>query len=616
MGIAFKDQGKLDEAIDAYKNALRVQPNHVLVYNNMGNVLKEQNKLDEAIEAYEKAISLKPNHALAHNNMGNALREQGKLNEAIKAYTNALAIDPGNAEAYNNMGNALQGQGKLDDAIEAYENALSRKADNALAHNNMGNALREQGKFDEALDAYESALSCEPDHVNARANKLYCLAFICDWPSLNAEQSNLRELGIVGKSVQPYTMLPLEDAPERHCLRSELYVRETYPNQELSMPKVLDVKPNRLRIGYFSSDFKEHPVAYLIAKVLEQHHRDKFEIFGYCLNGNPPSELRQRIINSFDHFAELNELSDQDVALKARQDRLDIAIDLNGYTGGARSRIFAYRVAPIQINYLGFPGTSGADFIDYIIADKHIIPDRSRQFYTETPIYLPHTYMPTDNTRKFSKNSMDRRSLGLPNDAFVICCFNNNYKIMNAEFDIWMRVLSKIENSVLWLRQSNWWAAENIKKEAWKRKIDPARIVFAERVPMDEHLTRQRFADLFVDTFNYNAHTTATEALWAGLPVITMRGQGFAARVGSSLLNAVGMSELITESEKEYEALILELATNKDKLINVKKKLAANLLSTPLFDTEQYTKYLEDGYQQAYQRYLDGKYPDMIRVFE
>ena len=614
MGNALKEQGKLDEAIEVYEKAIGLKPDHALAHNNMGNALKEQGKLDEAIEAYTDALSIKPDHATAHNNMGNALRAQGKKDKAIGAYTKALAIKPDYADAYNNMGNALKEQGKLDEAIEAYTDALSIKPDHVMAYNNIGDALQRQGKLDEAIGAYEKALSIESHHASARASKLYCLALVCDWSSLDIEKPRVEELGIVEDSIQPFSMIPLEDAPDRHRLRSELYARETYPNRALTLPEMPREKSNRLRIGYFSADFKEHPVAYLIAKVLEQHNRDKFEVFGYCLDGNSQTELRQRLINSFDYFADLNGLSDKDAALMARQDRLDIAIDLTGYTNGNRSGIFAYRAAPIQINYLGFPGTSGADYMDYIIADNYLIPDGSRHFYTEKPIYLPHTYMPTDNTRKFSKTTMNRGSLGLPDDAFIICCFNNNYKIMSSEFDIWMRVLNKVENSILWLRGSNYWSEENIKKEAEKRKIDPERIVFADRVPMDEHLTRQRFADLFVDTFNFNAHTTATEALWAGLPVITKPGQGFAARVAGSLLKAVGMSELITPSEKEYEALILDLATKKGKLSNIKKKLATNRLSMPLFDTEKYTRNLEDGYQQAYKRYFDGKHPETIRV--
>jgi predicted O-linked N-acetylglucosamine transferase (SPINDLY family) len=580
----------------------------------MGITLKEQGKLDEAIEVYEKALLLEPSYADGFCNMGNALHDKGKMDEAIEAYTKALSIDPDHADAHNNMGNAFRKQGKLDEAIGAYTKALSIKPDYATFFENMGEALKDQGKLEKALSAFDKALSLKPNDVRLRAKRIHFLAHMCDWSSLDEEKPSVEELGIVGDSIDPFALIALEDVPDRHRLRSELYVRETFPNRALALAEIPDSTPNRLRIGYFSSDFREHPVAYLIAKVLEQHNRDKFEIFGYCLNGNPQSELRQRLINSFDYFVELNGLSDKDAALKARQDRLDIAIDLNGYTAGSRPRIFAYRAAPIQINYLGFPGTSGADYMDYIIADNYLIPDGARQFYTEKPIYLPHTYMPTDNTRKFSKTTMNRGSLGLPDDAFIICCFNNNYKIMSSEFDIWMRVLNKVENSILWLRGSNYWSEENIKKEAEKRKIDPERIVFADRVPMDEHLTRQRFADLFVDTFNFNAHTTATEALWAGLPVITKPGQGFAARVAGSLLKAVGMSELITPSEKEYEALILDLATKKGKLSNIKKKLATNRLSMPLFDTEKYTRNLEDGYQQAYKRYFDGKHPETIRV--
>ena len=616
MGNALKEQGKLDKAIEVYEKAIGLKPDHALAHNNMGNALKEQGKLDEAIEAYTDALAIKPDHVDAHNNMGNALRAQGKLDKAIVAYTKALAIKPDHADAYNNMGNALKEQGKLDEAIEAYTDALSIKPDHVMAYSNIGDALQRQSKLDEAISAYEKALSIESHHAIARANKLYCLAHMCDWSSLDIEKPRFEELGIVEDSIQPFTMIPLEDAPDRHRLRSELYARETYPDRALTLPEMPREKSNRLRIGYFSADFKEHPVAYLIAKVLEKHNRDKFEVFGYCLNGNSQTELRQRLINSFDYFADLNGLSDKDAALMARQHRLDIAIDLTGYTNGNRSGIFAYRAAPILINYLGFPGTSGADYMDYIIADNYLIPGGSRHFYTEKPIYLPHTYMPTDNTRKFSKNSIDRGSLGLPEDAFIICCFNNNYKITSSEFDIWMRVLKKVENSILWLRSSNYWSEENIKKEAEKRKIDPDRIVFAGRVPMDEHLTRQRCADLFVDTFNFNAHTTATEALWAGLPVVTKSGQGFAARVAGSLLNAVGLSELITDCENEYEALILNLATDKQKLSNIKNKLAANRLSQPLFDTEKYTIYLEDGYQKAHRRHLLGKHPDTISVSE
>jgi protein O-GlcNAc transferase len=352
----------------------------------------------------------------------------------------------------------------------------------------------------------------------------------------------------------------------------------------------------------------------LITKVLEQHNRDQFEVFGYSLYGSSSCAMRQRLEKSFDCFIDVQDMSDRDIALQARQDGIDIAVDLNGYTQYARTGIFAYRAAPIQINYLGYPGTLGAEFIDYIVADRFLIPGENQKYFNEKPLYLPNTYMPTDDCREISEKPMNRSDMGLPDDAFIFCCFNNNYKISSAEFDIWMRLLTKVENSVLWLRESNQLSSINMKNEAQKRKVDPSRLVFADKLPMDEHLARQRLADLFLDTFAFNAHTTATEALWAGLPVVTKVGLGFAARVAGSLLNAVGLPDLVTETKKDYEALILELATNPTKLAKIKEKLAKNRLTQPLFNTELYTKHLENGYQQAYQNYFDGNLPQTIIV--
>jgi predicted O-linked N-acetylglucosamine transferase (SPINDLY family) len=307
-------------------------------------------------------------------------------------------------------------------------------------------------------------------------------------------------------------------------------------------------------------------------------------------------------------------MNDMEIFELASSDNLDIAIDLKGYTKDMRLSPFANGLAPVQISYLGYPGTLGTDFIDYIIADPILIPEGKRQYYSEQIIYLPNTYQPTDNTRAISGKVITRENMGLPSDGFVFCCFNNNYKISPKEFDIWMCLLNKVEGSVLWLLKSNKWAECYLKKEAKARGISGDRLIFAEKLVNSEHLARHSLADLFLDTFNVNAHTTATDALWAGLPVVTKVGLGFAARVAGSLLNAVGLPELITETEKDYEALILELATNPKKLSEVKEKLANNRLTQPLFNTELYTKHLENGYQQAYQNYFDGNLPQTIIV--
>ncbi|MDA8881569.1 tetratricopeptide repeat protein [Alphaproteobacteria bacterium] len=616
IGNAFQEQGKLEEAIVSYKKVLSLKPDNATALNNMGMALQKQGQLGEAITAYNKALLHKPDYAHAHNHKGNALQELGDLKEAVAAYNQALSLKPDYANAWYNKGNTLHKQGKPDEAIVSYKKALSFKPDHADGFNNMGAALLRKGELVEAIASYSRALAIKPDYEAVRAQKLHQQAHICDWPGIEVDEARLAEIGTARQSVLPFTLLSFEDAPQRHRIRSKLYAQEKVPYNILPLNTRHFLKPKKIRIGYFSTDFREHPVAYLIAKVFQLHNRDKFEIFGYSLYGNEKSAVRRRVAKSFDCFINVQDMSDKDVALRARQDKIDIAIDLTGYTENGRIGIFAHRAAPIQINFLGYPGTLGADFIDYIIADPIVIPSTQRSAYSEKIIYLPHTYQPNDNTRVTSQKVSTRAEMGLPESSFVFCCFNNNYKISPVEFDIWMRLISKVEGSVLWLLKSNRWAEQNLLQEAEKRGIKKDRLVFAEKLPPHEHLARHKHADLFIDTFNYNAHTTASDALWVGLPIVTKMGQGFATRVAGSLLNAIGLPELITKNEQDYESLILELATNPDRLSKVKEKLKANCFTHPLFDTEQYTKYLEDGYQQTYQNYCEGHQPRTIIVLK
>jgi predicted O-linked N-acetylglucosamine transferase (SPINDLY family) len=324
--------------------------------------------------------------------------------------------------------------------------------------------------------------------------------------------------------------------------------------------------------------------------------------------------MRQRIVGAVDHFIDIREMSTSEVVQLSRDEGIDIAIHRNGYTTNARTELFQKRLAPVQISYLGYPSTLGADFIDYIVADPVVIPDEQRQFYSEKVIYLPDTYQPNDDTREIADTDTTRADFGLPEDAFVFCCFNQNYKISSQEFDIWMRVLKAVDGSVLWLLKSNKWAEENLRQEAINRGVDSSRIVFAERLPQAEHLARHKHADLFIDTFNYNAHTTASDALWAGLPIVTKQGKQFAARVAASLLNAVGLPQLITDTEEDYEHLILELARNPERLSNIRETLSANRRTEPLFDTQRYTKYLEQGLVEAYDLYEAGQRPNDLRI--
>ena len=616
MGNSLRDNGDLDTAIDSYNKVLTIKPDHAEAYYNMGNALKEKSDLDAAIDSYKQAIKIKPDFAEVYYNMGIALNDKGDLDAATGSYRQAIKVKPDYAEAYINMGVSLTDQGKLDTAITSYKQAIKIKPDFAEAYYKMGNALKEKGDLEAAIDSYKQALKIKPDHQPARTQKLQQQAHICDWASLERDQHLISKLGTLKQYIEPFAVLSLEDAPERHRLRSELYAKQNFKQRPLPPASRPAEKPKRIRIGYFSADFHIFPGMHLMAGLFEKHDRNKFEIFAYSYGPEKNDSMRQRLIAAFDVFDDVREMTDANIALLARQDKIDIAIHRNGYTAKSRSGIFVYRAAPIQINFLGYPGTLGADLVDYIIADKVVIPARQQPSYSESIIHLPHSYQPNDNTRVISDRGITKFEMGLPEKGFVFCCFNNNYKISPAEFDIWMRLLGKVDGSVLWLLKSNKRAKDNLQTEAEKRGISSERLIFAEKKPQAEHLARHRLADLFIDTFNYNAHTTASDALWAGLPVVTKLGQGFAARVAGSLLSAIDMSELITETEQEYESLILDLATNPERLGAIKLKLAANRLSKPLFNTELFTKHLEDGYQRAYQQYFDGKKPEAIYVPE
>jgi predicted O-linked N-acetylglucosamine transferase (SPINDLY family) len=512
------------------------------------------------------------------------------------------------------MGNALKAQGRLDAAIAAYQSALAIKPDFAEAHNNMGNALKAQRKLDEAIAAYQSALVIKPDFAVAEAVMLHKMREICDWRDVDHFATACSRLGILTDAVPPFSMLAMEDNAEQQMLRSQTWAKEQYKQAPLSLPAKPSIRPERLRIGYFSADFHNFPGMYLMAGLLQQHDRDQFEIFAFSYGKDTDDLMRQRIVRSVDEFIDIRNMPDADIVRLAKDKQVDIAIHRNGYTQDSRTEFFAYRIAPIQINYLGYPGTLGAGFIDYIIADPMVIPADQRAFYTEKVIYLPNSYQPNDNTREIAQTKTKRTDFGLPESGFVFCCFNNNYKLSPDEFDIWMRLLNQVEGSVLWLLKSNKWTEPNLRHEAGLRGVDPSRLVFADRLPHSEHLARHKHADLFVDTFNYNAHTTASDALWTGLPVVTKVGQQFAARVSASLLTAVGLPELITTTEAEYEALLLDLATNRSKLSEIRAKLQTNRLTHPLFDTSGYTRDFERGLQEAYERYFGGQAPADIWI--
>ena len=613
LGVIYREQGDLDKALEFFSKALKLKPNFAFAYNNSGLIYKDQGKIEKALEAYQKALTINPNYVDPYNNIGIIRGIQGNPKAALESFMKAHILNPNNPETYNNIGSIKLEKLELEEALQIFEKSIALNPDFVMPHFNKGIVYEKLSERKDAIKSFEKALSLKPDFDFARAQKLHQQAHIGDWKGIKHDSSFIPQLGTL-KEIMPLTLLSLEDAPARHKKRAEILVQNSFSQKPLPFNFKVKEKYKPIRIAYFSSDFKEHAVAYLLARVFEKHDRSMFKVYGYSIKGTKKDSMHARVISAFDEFKDFSDVSDKEAASIAREDGIDIAIDLNGYTANSRTGIFAYRAAPIQINYLGFPGTMGADFIDYIIADKSLIPENSQEFYSEKPIYLPHTYMPTDNTREISTKPITRTEMGLPEDSFVFCCFNNNYKVTSEEFDIWMRILGQVTNSVLWLRKSNEWSEANFIKEAKKRNIDSSRLIFAGKLDMKEHLARHRLADLFLDTFNYNAHTTTCEALWTGLPVVTKMGKGFAARVAGSLLKAIDLNELITETKEDYEALILELATNSKKLSKIKEKLESNRLSKPLFNTELYTRCLENSYFEAYKNYSQGNKPKIINV--
>ena len=438
---------------------------------------------------------------------------------------------------------------------------------------------------------------------------------ICSWSGLAESLEDISKKMVANEKVtNPFPLLALNDDTFLHKKSSEIYIQSRYPFNLVLEPIAKRPQSQKIRVGYFSADFHNHATGYLMAELFELHDKSQFELVAFSFGPIANDEMRQRLLKSFDQFIEVGRKSDVEVAKLSRNLNIDIAVDLKGFTQDARTGIFSHRAGPIQVNYLGYPGTLGADYMDYIIADKTLIPPQSQQSYSEKVVYLPNSYQVNDRQRIISDKQFKRLELGLPENGFVFCCFNNSYKILPVTFDGWLRILRAVEGSVLWLLQDNSWAAENLKKEAEKQGIAPDRLVFAERLSLPEHLARHRQADLFLDTLPCNAHTTTSDALWAGLPVLTLMGGSFASRVAASLLNAIGLPELITNTQEQYVALAIELAINPKKLENIKLKLANNRLIAPLFDTPLFTKNLESAYVKMMERYQTDLEPGHIAI--
>jgi len=615
-GGVLKDLKQFGEALASYDRALAIRPRHPDTLNNRGNVLKEMGRIEDALASYDAALALRPTFAEALNNRGGALQALKRPDEALASYDRALAIAPGYADALHNRGVMLKEMRRFADALACLDAMLAIRPNDPDALANRGSLLMELGRPAEALASYERALAIAPDHAIAFGGVADCAIKLCDWERLVGLSGDVRRRIAAGEPLMfPLVMLGFADEPALHLACARSFIRSQIPALPQPLWRGETWQNERIRLAYLSADFHQHPVAQLMVELLEGHDRTRFEVIGISTAPDDGSALRARLIRAFDRFHDVRETAAPDIARLMHDMRADIVVDLTGYTQGGRPEILALRPAPIQVSYLGYPGTLGADFIDYIIADPIILPFDQESFYAEKIVHLPDTYQANESRRANAGAAPSRREAGLPDEGFVFCCFNNHLKITAPVFEVWMRLLGAVDASVLWLSAFNGVGVANLTRAAAAHGIDPGRVIFAPRTEhFEDHLARLRLVDLFLDTLPYNAHTTASDALWAGVPVLTCRGNGFAGRVAASLLHGIGLPELVTTSLADYEALALRLATDPALLAGLRARLERNRPRFPLFDGERFRRHIEAAYITMWQTWQRGEPPRSFAV--
>jgi protein O-GlcNAc transferase len=650
LGVIAGQKGQLEEALGLVGRALQVNPRHALAHANRARVLLGLGRAAEALESAAQALSVEPrllegllNEAAAHRALGHTTRalesyeraallqpassaallgrafvllELCRTDEALAGFEGVLRVDPRNAGAWDGRGLALRTLGFAAEALTSHDRALELAAGSAATHANRAAALHDLGRPGEAVASFERALAISPGHPYGPGDLLFSRLQAGDWRDYEGSRAAV-EAGVrAGRAVStPFAFLSIADSPRAQLRCAQTYFADRYrsatrPNAHT--PGAARTGP--VSLGYLSADFREHATARLIVGVLEHHDRSAFTVTGLSCGPDDRSALRARVRKGCDRFVDVSRHDDGAAAELIRSLGIDVLVDLNGYTAGGRTAILARRPAPLQVSYLGYPGTLGADCVDYLVADSHVIPAGQRDCYTEQIAYLPGCYQPNDRQRPVVTRVPQRAEEGLPAEAFVFCCFNAPYKITPPAFELWMRLLDRVAGSVLWLYRGNAGVADNLRREAGRLGVASERLIFAEHRSAREHLARYALADLFLDTLPVNAHTTASDALWAGLPVLTCSGEGFAARVAGSLLRAVGLPELVTCSAAEYEQRALELANGSAELARIRSTLARNRLTHPLFDTQAHCRDLERAYLAMWERRRSGAAPETFAL--
>ena len=604
-GLMYFSLNQFEEALLSFNHALTINPKFAVAYSDRGLTLKELFQYEEALEDYNRAIDLNPSFAEAFYNRGILLQDLNQTQLAIDSYSLAIQINPNLSEAYNNRGLSFQQLGNLSVALQDFDFAINLNPEYCVAFVNRGEAYQRLAQFDLAAQNYQHAINLLPNYAFLFGSLVLTRMQLCDWESVTTDLTRLeQELLKRKKATDPFPALVLLDDPKLHQIAAQVYVDDKAPPNPILGDIAHRPPHNRIRLGFYSADLRWHPVAIWLAEQVENHDKSKFELFAFSFRSDVKDPMQQRLQAAFDHFIEVDTMSDLEVVKLSRELEIDIALDLGGHTQDSRPGIFAARAAPVQVSHLGFPGSWGADYIDYILADVFGAPQEMQSYFNERIIYVPALYT-YDRQRAISTEKLTRAEFGLPNTGFVFTCQNGIQKIHPEVFDIWMRLLKNVPGSVLWLQEPHPTAIRNLQKEAQARGVNPARLVFLKReVVAVEHepariakyLASYRLADLFLDTWPYNAGTTAIDALWAGLPVITKSGKSLVSRMATSALHAIEMPELITSTAQDYEALALELATNTSKLQAVKEKLASHRLTTALFDPVANTRHIENAY--------------------
>jgi predicted O-linked N-acetylglucosamine transferase (SPINDLY family) len=612
LGVAVNQAGRPSDAVQYFERALRLRDNNPGLFSNLGMALRALGRAAEAVAAYDRAIALVPDFAAAHTNRGGALMDLRRFAEAIAAFDRSLAIRPDHADTLYLKARALNELDRQAEALAVIRKAVELKPNWPEAQAALADTLKDLKRFDESIAAYRRVLELRPGYPFLSGAMLRQQTKVCDWTDYDAQLSALEAMVARDEpALYPFASLTLLHSPPLQLKVARQYSKTLEQPLEPFAPT--GRTDDRIHVGYFSADFRRHPMMHLMGEVFAMHDRDRFRITAFAFNVGKGDDYTQLARDSVDEYIDVDHLSDSEVAALARKMHVDIAIDRKGYTEYARTGIFARRAAPLQVNYLAYPGTMGADFIDYIIADATIIPRTFAKDYAEKIVWMPDSYSPRD-TRLVVPGNVTRRDVGLPEDGFVFCCFNQLLKVTPAVFSNWMSILSQATGSVLWLLDEGPIASGNLRREAAARGVDPERILFAPKLPQAEHLERLRLADLGLDTLPYNAHTTANDALFVGVPFVTQIGESFAARVCASLLKAVDLPELVVENAEDFVRLGVELAHNPERMANLRQRLVAARTNSRLYDTRRYVDALESAYVQMHERRLAGLPPDHLTI--